>query len=101
MTINTLAQILVHENKLAAVIDFGGCAVGDPACDLVMAWTYFDVLSREHFRETVKLDNDTWDRGKAWALWKALFRMMNAKDRGNDGYFSAKRIVDLVCSVSV
>ena len=40
------------------------------------------------------------DRGKAWALWKALFRMMNAKDQRSDEYFSAKRIVDLVCSVS-
>ena len=93
-------NILMHENKLAAVIDFGGCAVGDPACDLVMAWTYFDALSREHFRETLNLDNDTWDRGIAWALWKALFRMMNAKDQRSDEYFSAKRIVDLVCSVS-
>jgi len=95
------SNILVRENKLVAVIDFGGCAVGDPACDLVMAWTYFDAISRERFRETVNLDKDTWDRGKAWALWKALFRMMNAKDQRSDEYILAKRVVDVICAVSV
>ncbi|HMQ31807.1 MAG TPA: aminoglycoside phosphotransferase family protein [Chloroflexaceae bacterium] len=32
-------NLLVREGRLSAVIDFGCCGVGDPACDLVIAWT--------------------------------------------------------------
>lgn len=62
----------MQEGKLSAVIDFGGLAVGDPACDLVIAWKFFRGKSRETFREMLPLDADTWARGRAWALWKAL-----------------------------
>src|SRR5690606_25359 len=35
-------NLLVADGRLAAVIDFGTSAVGDPACDLVIAWTLFE-----------------------------------------------------------
>ena len=60
------------DGRLSALIDFGTCGVGDPACDLVAAWTMFDGSDRRVFRETVGLDDDTWRRARAWALWKAL-----------------------------
>jgi aminoglycoside phosphotransferase (APT) family kinase protein len=65
-------NLLVQEGKLSAVIDFGGLAVGDPACDLVIAWKFFQGKSRETFREMLPLDAGTWARGSAWALWKSL-----------------------------
>lgn len=65
-------NLLVRQGQLAAVIDFGCCGVGDPACDLVIAWTMFSVDSRAIFRQQVGLDPDTWARGRGWALWKAL-----------------------------
>jgi aminoglycoside phosphotransferase (APT) family kinase protein len=65
-------NLLVQEGKLSAVIDFGQLAIGDPACDLAIAWTLFHGESREIFRTTLKLDDATWARGRAWALWKAL-----------------------------
>jgi Predicted aminoglycoside phosphotransferase len=65
-------NLLVRDGKLSAVIDFGGLAVGDPACDLVIAWKFFQGSAREIFRAMVPLDADTWARGHAWALWKAL-----------------------------
>lgn len=65
-------NLLVQEGRLSAVIDFGGLAVGDPACDLAIAWTLFEGQSSKVFRETLALDDDTWARGRAWALWKAL-----------------------------
>lgn len=58
--------------RLAAVLDFGTCGVGDPACDLVVAWTLFSSRSRAAFRAGLDLDADTWARGRGWALWKAL-----------------------------
>jgi aminoglycoside phosphotransferase (APT) family kinase protein len=66
-----LGNLLVREDKLAAVIDFGQLCVGDPACDLAIAWTYFRGEHRSAFRASVVLDLDTWQRGRAWALWKA------------------------------
>jgi aminoglycoside phosphotransferase (APT) family kinase protein len=68
----TASNLLVRDGRLAAVIDFGCCAVGDPACDLVMAWTFFDDEGRRHFRGELGLDDATWARGRGWALWKAL-----------------------------
>ncbi|MCW8408977.1 aminoglycoside phosphotransferase family protein [Legionella sp. PATHC035] len=65
-------NLLVKEGRLCAVIDFGQLAVGDPACDLVIAWTFFKAESREVFRKTLQLDQATWARARGWALWKAL-----------------------------
>ncbi|HET7402764.1 MAG TPA: aminoglycoside phosphotransferase family protein [Usitatibacter sp.] len=64
-------NLLVRDGELAAVIDFGLLAVGDPACDLAMAWTFMDPGSRAVFRSGLQPDPDTWLRGRAWALWKA------------------------------
>lgn len=65
-------NLLVQNGRLSAVIDFGQLAVGDPACDLAIAWILFKGASRTVFCRTLPLDEDTWVRGKAWALWKAV-----------------------------
>lgn len=65
-------NLLVQEGELSSVIDFGNCGVGDPACDLAIAWTLFKGESRDVFRSTLPLDADTWARGRGWTLWKAL-----------------------------
>lgn len=64
-------NLLVRAGELAAVLDFGCCAVGDPACDLTIAWTYFEGESRRAFRDAVDVDANTWKRARGWALWKA------------------------------
>ncbi|MFN3979859.1 MAG: aminoglycoside phosphotransferase family protein [Caldilinea sp.] len=66
------SNLLVRAGKLCAVIDFGTCGVGDPACDLVIAWTFLSGASRDAFRSALLLDDATWARGRGWALWKAL-----------------------------
>lgn len=70
-------NLLVKEERLTAVIDFGQLGVGDPACDLVIAWTFFEEKSRKVFRDALSLDANTWARGRAWALWKALIVTAN------------------------
>ena len=65
-------NLLVLDGELKGVIDFGQLAVGDPACDLTIAWTLLCTSERCSFREEVRLDADTWARAKGWALWKAL-----------------------------
>jgi len=65
-------NLLVKDGCLSAVIDFGCSSIGDPACDMVIAWTFFSKQSREAFRSELNVDDDTWARGRGWALWKAL-----------------------------
>lgn len=65
-------NLLVRDGKLAAIIDFGCCAVGDPACDLAIAWQFFEVGARDRFQGQFETDDACWARGCGWALWKAL-----------------------------
>ena len=69
------SNLLVADGRLSAVIDFGCSAVGDPGCDLAIAWTFFFGESREAFRDQLRLDRGTWARGRGWALWKALITL--------------------------
>jgi aminoglycoside phosphotransferase (APT) family kinase protein len=71
-------NLLTREGRLTAVIDFGCIAVGDPACDLTLAWTIFDEPSRERFRHDVGHDIDTWTRARGWAVWKAAITIQAA-----------------------
>ena len=61
-------NLLVVEGQLSAVIDFGGLAVGDPACDLIVAWSVLSGEARDIFRDTLGVDAATWARGRGWAL---------------------------------
>jgi aminoglycoside phosphotransferase (APT) family kinase protein len=66
------ANLLVKNGRLSAVIDFGQLGVGDPSCDLTIAWTFLSGESRERFRAILQLDDATWARARGWALWKEL-----------------------------
>jgi aminoglycoside phosphotransferase (APT) family kinase protein len=65
-------NLLVRDGHLTAVLDFGGLSVGDPTVDLVVAWEVLDAASREVFRRVVGADEESWLRGRAWALSLAL-----------------------------
>jgi aminoglycoside phosphotransferase (APT) family kinase protein len=82
--------------KLSAVIDFGGAAVGDPACDLVIAWTYLSSKAREIFISEMDMNPDTWLRARAWALWKATFELCQISDKNSAETEVQKRIIDEV-----
>jgi aminoglycoside phosphotransferase (APT) family kinase protein len=62
------ANLLVDGGRLSAVIDFGLLGVGDPACDLMVAWTYLRAEARDAFRDALAVDDATWSRGRGWAL---------------------------------
>ncbi len=86
-------NILVKDGEIAAVIDFGSAAIGDPACDLSIAWTMFDKDSRDAFRISMDLDDDTWARGKGWTLWKSLI-LLSGIDKTNA--YEGKRSLETV-----
>lgn len=89
-------NLLVREGKLSGVIDFGQLTVGDPACDLAIAWTLFGGESREVFRAMLPLDAGTWARGRAWTLWKALVVAAGLTNPNNAESAQCWRIIDEV-----
>ena len=68
-------NLLVKDGRLCAVIDFGGLGVGDPACDLLGAWSLLSAVSRDVFRAALSVDGLTWARGRGWALSVALIAL--------------------------
>jgi aminoglycoside phosphotransferase (APT) family kinase protein len=71
----TSENILVRDGRLAAVLDFGCLGVGDPACDLMVAWSLMTAEDRKVFRADVGVDDETWARGRGWALSTALIAL--------------------------
>jgi aminoglycoside phosphotransferase (APT) family kinase protein len=65
-------NLLSVQGQLNAVIDFGCLGVGDPACDLMVAWNLLSADTREIFRKTLSIDEESWIRGRGWALSVAL-----------------------------
>ncbi|WP_054045659.1 aminoglycoside phosphotransferase family protein [Alloactinosynnema sp. L-07] len=61
-------NLLARDGRLTAVIDFGACGVGDPACDTMPVWTVLSAETRPLFRAQVDVDDATWARGRGWAL---------------------------------
>lgn len=68
-------NLLAVQGRLSAVIDFGGLAVGDPACDVMAAWLYLSADTREVFRAALAVDDATWIRGRGWALSVGLIAL--------------------------
>ncbi|KEQ24860.1 aminoglycoside phosphotransferase family protein [Paenibacillus tyrfis] len=91
-------NLLVKEGRLCAVIDFGCSAVGDPACDLTIAWTFFSGESRETFRAGLMVDDYTWHRARGWALWKALITLADHTNTNVSKIEEAQRTINEVIS---
>jgi aminoglycoside phosphotransferase (APT) family kinase protein len=94
-------NLLVRDGRLSAVIDFGCCAVGDPACDLAIAWTFLDGEAREAFRAALPLDASAWARGRGWTLWKALIVWAGLPGANPLGAADCRRIVETLVAEHV
>jgi aminoglycoside phosphotransferase (APT) family kinase protein len=89
-------NLLVVDGRLIAVVDFGCSAVGDPACDLTIAWTLLFGESRERFRAGLPVDQATWARGRGWALWKALITLAHVAKGNPEEAKRVRRVIDEV-----
>ncbi len=89
-------NLLIKEGQLCAVIDFGCSGVGDPACDLTIAWTFLSGASRDAFSKTLALDGATWARARGWALWKALITLVDAIETDIHKSRNAKYVINEV-----
>jgi len=61
-------NLLIRDGRLSAVIDFGCLGAGDPACDLMAAWTVLPPEARRAFRTALAAEDAMWRRGMGWAL---------------------------------
>lgn len=73
------ANLLVIDRRLSAVIDFGLLGVGDPAIDVLAAWTVLSPTSRDHFRNALGVDEATWARARGRALDFGLMCAANTR----------------------
>ena len=64
-------NLLVDGGRLRAVIDFGSAGVGDPAADVIAAWSVFNRGGRGTFRTVLGVDDGTWNRARGYALHQA------------------------------
>lgn len=94
-------NLLTDNGRLSAVIDFGCSAVGDPACDTVIAWTYFSGESRRVFKDRLPMDPATWARGRGWALWKAMIVLVEALRDDPEDALATKKVIAEVLSEGV
>jgi aminoglycoside phosphotransferase (APT) family kinase protein len=89
-------NLLAVGGRLSAVIDFGGLGVGDPACDLIVAWELVSGEHRERFRAALRVDDATWARGRGWALSIALIGLPYYLESNADFVRYARRMLDEV-----
>jgi aminoglycoside phosphotransferase (APT) family kinase protein len=89
-------NLLVRAGRLSTVIDFGQLGVGDPACDMAIAWTFFEGKSRQAFRKALPLDAETWARGRRCALWKALIVTSGLVETTEVEAALSQRTIDIV-----
>jgi aminoglycoside phosphotransferase (APT) family kinase protein len=68
-------NMLMNGGHLSAIIDFSALCVGDPACDLMVAWTFLSADTRPIFRAQLAVDDAAWARGRGWALSWALIAL--------------------------
>jgi aminoglycoside phosphotransferase (APT) family kinase protein len=64
-------NLLVEAGRLAAVIDFGSAGVGDPATDLIAAWSVFGPSGRRVFTDALEVDEGSRSRARGIALHQA------------------------------
>jgi len=95
-----IGNMLLQDGRLSAIIDFGGMALGDPACDLVIAWTFLKGKAREIFVKEIALDEDTWLRARGWALWKGTFELCQIEDKNSPTSRLQKTIISNVLEES-
>jgi aminoglycoside phosphotransferase (APT) family kinase protein len=89
-------NLLVQGGRLCGVIDFGSVGVGDPASDVIAAWSVFGPAGRKTYRDALEVDDGTWHRACGFALHQAALIIPYYPDT-NPGFVAmAKRTVEQI-----
>lgn len=91
-------NVLVDRGRVRAVIDFGSAGVGDPAADVIAAWSVLGPAGRASFRQALEVDDATWSRARGYALHQAALIIPYYSETNPAFVRLAKRTVDQVLS---
>lgn len=90
---------LVRDGRISGVIDWGAMGVGDPACDVMVAWKLHSSEARDAFREALPTDGATWERARGWVLSQAVAILAYYTPENNPTlYHEAARWLELLMS---
>jgi aminoglycoside phosphotransferase (APT) family kinase protein len=90
---------LVRNKRITGVIDWGTMGIGDPACDVMVAWKLHSPAARDAFREYLPTDDATWARARGWVVSQAVAILAYYTPENNPAlYYEAKSWLDLVLS---
>jgi aminoglycoside phosphotransferase (APT) family kinase protein len=88
---------LVQDGRIRGVIDWGAMGVGDPACDVMVAWKLHSATARGAFRDALPTDDATWERARGWALSQAVAILAYYTPENNANLYSeAENWLELV-----
>jgi aminoglycoside phosphotransferase (APT) family kinase protein len=90
---------VMRAGRISGVIDWGSMGVGDPACDVMVAWKLHSSAARDAFREALSTDDATWERARGWVLSQAVAALAYYTPENNAGlYREAENWLGLVLS---
>jgi aminoglycoside phosphotransferase (APT) family kinase protein len=88
---------LVRNGRIRGVIDWATMGVGDPACDVMVAWKLHSSAARDAFRKALPTDDATWERARGWALSQAVAALAYYTPENNPSlYHEAERWLEIV-----
>jgi aminoglycoside phosphotransferase (APT) family kinase protein len=90
---------LVRNGRITGVIDWSEMGIGDPACDVMVAWKLHSSAARDAFREALPMDAATWERARGWVLSQSVAALAYYTPSNNPIlYHEATRWLELVLS---
>jgi aminoglycoside phosphotransferase (APT) family kinase protein len=93
---------LIRDRRISGVIDWSSMGVGDPACDLMVAWKLRSSAARDALREALPADDATWERARGWVLSQAVAILAYYTPENNPTLFhEAESWLELVLSEHV
>lgn len=87
-------NVLLRGGRLNGVIDWAALGVGDPACDMIIAWALLPPVARHSFRDALDVDDATWARGRGWALSIGLIALPYYKETNRAFAATARHLID-------
>lgn len=88
---------LVRDKRISGVIDWGTMGIGDPACDVMVAWKLHSPEARDVFLDATRTDDATLARARGWVVSQAVAILAYYTPQNNPTlYNEAKSWLDLV-----
>ncbi|NNF52826.1 MAG: aminoglycoside phosphotransferase family protein [Acidimicrobiales bacterium] len=74
-------NVIVADDRIVSIVDWGDITSGDPACDLAILWRMFDAPARAQALDALKLDETCLLRTRGWTIAIAMMFLTNSADR--------------------